>query len=143
MSSLHVSLRVEPGSLYRVSVGSSEGIYEVSAVVDIVVSVAMVLQRKVGFPFISDDSSSRSNKLQDQQAECVCVSRVVRTFYQEAFAAGRLTGRTALMGGEYLGCTDDQGFSPIVYLMPWRGHRAVPTGEEGEGEGGETLSGPT
>ena len=86
MSSLHVSLRVEPGSLYRVSVGSSEGIYEVSAVVDIVVSVAMVLQRKVGFPFISDDSSFRSNKLQDQQAECVCVSRVVRTFYQEAFA---------------------------------------------------------
>ena len=50
--------------------------------------------------------------------------------------AGRLTGRTALMGGEYLGCTDDQGFSPIVYLMPWMGHRAVPTGEEGEGEGG-------
>ena len=49
--------------------------------------------------------------------------------------AGRLTGRTALMGGEYLGCSGDQGFSPIVYVMPWRGRRAVPMGE-GREEGG-------
>ena len=66
MPPLHVSLRMKPRPFYRVRMGSGKGIDEVPAVVDIVVSVAMVLQRKVPFPFVGDDCGTRSYKLQDK-----------------------------------------------------------------------------
>ena len=83
MASSHESFGVKPGTLNSIGVSTRERINEFSLVVDVFVSVTMLVQVEVAFPFICYDQGSPMDMLDDRPHQCVVVSLVIFAFPHE------------------------------------------------------------
>ena len=83
LASLHVLFGVKPGTFNSIGVSTRERINEFSIVVDVFVSVTMLVQVEVAFPFICYDQGSPMDLLDDGPHECVVAPFIIFAFHHE------------------------------------------------------------